>query len=65
MISDSTVTVYDRELQPLHTETLGFSGNTCNLLGDSLAIADNSAEKRVVFVRPDSDGSLNGNTIRL
>ncbi|MDY4588204.1 MAG: hypothetical protein SPD47_07115 [Oscillospiraceae bacterium] len=63
-LSDSTVTVYDQELQPLHTETLGFSGNTCNLLGDALAIADNSAEKRVVFVRPDSDGSLNVSDIR-
>ena len=61
--SDSTVTVYDRSFNELHSESFGISDSFFRLMGDTLAIADNSGTNRIVTITPDSSGKLESKEI--
>lgn len=57
-MTDKTLTVYDNNMQPLNTETLGFISYSCTSIGDTIAMAETSEGNRIVFVKIADDGSI-------
>lgn len=62
---ESTVTVYDKNLKQLGTETLDCSDFVCSCFGNTLAITDNSPRKSIIIAEIGDDGALSRREIKV